>query len=143
MQREYVPSGNMVRLLRAQIWIMVALGVGTLFVAILRLFGTSTDHSDFGVAAFILLVALGFQIAMKRMRQTTVVVEAEGLRYGHLPESPLVPWAKIRSERRLGGRMDLVDAEGETCLYLEYDLEGYAELRGYHSSPFGWHVPWC
>lgn len=131
MQKEYVPSGNMMRLLRAQILIMVVLGVGTLCFAIVRLLVTSSDLSVFGIAAFILLMALGFQIMMKRTQQTTVVVEAEGLRYGHLPQSPLVPWTQVQSvrERPLAGRLNLVDAQGETCFYIEQDLKGFAELR--------------
>lgn len=125
--REYRLSESVAQGLKIQIRIMVGLGIIVLPMG--AIFG---EHLWDGaaVAAFILLMALGFQVALKRMNPSIVRVQPEGLRYGHIPDSPFVPWADIRSvrERRLAQRLDLIDAEGVTRIFLEYHLEGFAEL---------------
>lgn len=128
MQREYHLSGSVARVLQLQIRIIVGLGV-----LVVPIGAASGDPwGGVGVAAFILFIAFCFQIGLKRMNPSVVVVQPEGLRYAHIPDSPLVPWAEIQSvrERRLAQRLDLVDAAGETRISLEYHLEGFAELAG-------------
>lgn len=125
--REYRLSESVAQGLRLQIRFTVGLGIIALPMG--AIFG---EHLWDGaaIAAFILLMALGFQIALKRMNPSIVRVQLEGLRYGHIPNSPFVPWAEIRSvrERHLAQRLDLVDGEGVTRISLEYNLDGFAEL---------------
>ncbi|MFK8002735.1 MAG: hypothetical protein AB8H86_24335 [Polyangiales bacterium] len=129
--REYRLSESVAQVLRIQIRIMV--GLGGLVLVMGQILDTGSDRwGSLAVAAFILFVAFGFHIALKRMNPSVVVVQPEGLRYGHIPDSPFVPWTEIRSvrERHLAQRLDLIDGDGETRISLEYNLEDFAELAG-------------
>lgn len=129
MQHEF-GFGGLVR--QERIRMCAAAAFATLLVVFLPVIEKSADRWTIGGLAVCTLVFLfGLQRAVKTMQTSAVVVHPEGLRYGHLPESQLVPWATMHSvrERRFAQRIDLLDAEGQVCFRLYYKIEGFAELR--------------
>lgn len=137
MQREY-GFGAWSRIQRISVWVTAVLGVIYLVVAA----STERDVDQWGFAAFaafMFVIAIGLQRALRTMNEFVIALHAEGVRYAHLPESELIPWSSIRNirERPVLQRLDLIDAHGQTTIQLHYQLVGFAELRDHLLT----HVP--
>lgn len=135
-QQSFVPDRSHARLLWFGVIFFAVFAVLSMGIAVVESQESPESRSAAVLYLCFMVFFIGFSVAsfrcIKQLERCPVSIDDEGIWLDHLGKADgLVRWQQIHTlkERRYGQRLELFGENGNSLVKLEYQLEGFEDLR--------------